>query len=337
MNMEELVDDDGYRSREKKLVLPSRGIVPETACMLDQDEQDAAISWLARVDQALRSIQSRGRDALIRRTTPTGAEKFLAWKRWVLSHHLFIPTLALVGHCLDEAVCAFEGDDRHTAGEWVALASRLRKGCGSLFLYSVDFQPCAPIYCGCIRNQMPVAFSGYEIRERQFCYLPAAARFHACLGRAAVDSFVVDLRQNWAAADRRYHELHERCMLLAVTGIDSRDESGRTGEGVKPESLRAQYRRQHGEAPELGEEAFAAYDRWFAIERTDGVTRADYIYQVCDVIERLIGDLLIGHRLEVSVVADLIDSIRATLVVFGRWVGPVSVLSAFFPRTARGE
>jgi hypothetical protein len=327
-------DEAGYRSREKKLFLPASGVIPAKQGSISDEEQDAFFSWLARIDQAVATLRSMNPPRLPTFASPTGAEKFLAWKRWVLSHHLFIPMLALTGHALTESSRYMDLGERSSALECASLAARLRKGCGALFLYSVDFQPCAPIYCSCIRSHMPAGFSGYEIRERQYCYQPAIARFNDTFSKTSSDSFTARIRQLWTAADLRYHKLHERCMQLAVVGTET-ETAGHPQR--KPESLRAIYRRNNGEVPEIGEAAFAEYDRWFAIERRDGITRFDYVYEVCDVIDRLLSDLLIGHRLDDLVTTELIDSIKAVLVVFGRWAGPIHSTSPFFPRQLRGE
>lgn len=325
--------DYGYRSREKKLLLPLGGSIPAALGPVNKDDQDAALSWLARIDQVVNTLHSTRQQRIGVFAVPTGAEKFLAWKRWVLSHHLFIPMLALAGHALAEASCCMNADRQDRAVKWVSTAARLRKGCGALFMYSVDFQPCAPIYCSCIRAQMPPAFSGYAIRERQHCYQPSVALFNKTFPKTNSDLFTADTRQLWAAADLRYHKLHERCMILAVVGTQAET----NGPPPIPESLRAIYRRQNGDAPEIGESEFVEYDRWFGIERCEGMTRLDYIYEVCDAIERLLADLLIGHRLDEPVATELIDSIRAMLVVFGDWAGPVSSDSLFSPKHLRGE
>lgn len=180
-------------------------------------------------------------------------------------------------------------------------------------MYSVDFQPCAEIYCSQIRNQMPPAFSGYEIRERQNGYQPAVALFNNEFSKNDTDSFVKEMRSMWVAAELRYHELHERCMVQAVTPNAS---AANDRQRSKPESLRAAHRRQYGEVPPISEESYQAYDRWFAIERRDDITWFDYVYEICDVIERLLADILVGHRLEPEVVNELVASMRVVLDVF---------------------
>jgi hypothetical protein len=134
-------------------------------------------------------------------------------------------------------------------------------------MYSVDFQPCGAIYCSSIRSQMPTAFSGYEMRERQFGFMPSLAAFHLAIHEAGSDELLDLLRAKWWKAEDRYHELHVRCMVQAVPARAGASDGGDQQAAGKPESLRAAYRRQHGSVPEIGDGAFCEYDQWFRIER----------------------------------------------------------------------
>jgi transposase InsO family protein len=143
------------------------------------------------------------------------------------------------------------------------------------------------------------------------------------------NKFLGEMCTRWRSAKVRYNELHIRCMHHAVGGAVDLSGNGSENATGRLESLRAAYVRQNGAAPEIGEDALAEYDRWFRIERREDVTRLDYVYQVTDVIERIVADLRVGHRLDKDVCADLLDSMMAATVVFGRWVGPVSECSPF--------
>lgn len=330
------MEADGYRVREKKLALPEDGVTPTAPETVDGAEQQVLLSWISCLWQVVEVVSRISQRRMNAGSAPTGAEMFLGWKRWILSHHFFIPLLAMVGHALSNAAQAMREGRREQARESVDLASRMRRGCGTLFIYSVDFQPCSEIYCGQIRSHMPPAFSGYEIRERQNTFQPGVEAFSDAFPKGSSEIFVKEMRSMWIAADLRYKELHERCMVQAVPAAVVEVDGKRSSAG-RPESLRAAHRREHGEVPQIGEEAYKEYDRWFAIERRSDVTRLDYVYQVSDIIERILGDLLVGHRLEAAIVDELLDSMKAVLVVFGRWAGPVQETSPFYPKCLRGE
>jgi hypothetical protein len=315
------MDIDGYRQLQQRLLLTASGQVPVVPLDLSREEQEAALDRISRVWQFIEQYPASGQQPSAP-LLPTAAETWAGLKRWFLSHHLFIPTLALTGHCLTEAVQAMRGGLRERVQDWVRLASRLRKGCGSLFLYGLDFKPCVVIYCGAIRSNMPPAFSGFWIREREHCFQPALVSFFNTFPLHTADDLCERLRNDWAIADQRYHELHERAMLLAVPN---------------GKSLADIYRDETGKCHRITEQEFEHYDTWFCIERSPDLTRLDYIFQVCDVAERVVADLMVGQRLETAVLTELLDGIKAAIVVFGRWVGPVPEPSRYYPKCLRGE
>jgi hypothetical protein len=311
---------EAYRRLQQRILLPSEGGVPSTHLRRDEEQESA----LSRIDRTWRLIEQyplAGASPNCYRV-PTEIESWSALKRWFSSHHLFIPQLALTGYCLGKVTRARESGQPERARYWMRLASRLRKGCGALFMFAVDYSPCAAIYCEVIRGNMPVAFSGFWIRERQHNYLPALKQFSgACLNSSA-EELCITLRKEWSAAERRYHELHEQSMYLAVP------------DGV---SLARNYRHETGKGHEITEREFQCYDTWFCIDRSYELTRLEYVFQVCDVIERVVADLATGHSLEASVTRELLDGAKAAMVVFGQWAGPVSERSAFYPKSLRGE
>jgi hypothetical protein len=314
------MDIEGYRALQQRIVLTATGSVPSTP--LDQiQEQESALARIERTWHLIEQLHINGnkqRSLLV----PTDTEIWFALRRWFTSHHLFIPKLALIGYALNEVVRLRSLEMLEQARYWMRLACRMRKGCGALFLFGVDFSPCATIYGEVIRKNMPEAFSGFWIRERQHCYLPALKNFsHVCPQTAADDLFKA-LREDWAAAECLYHELHRQSMYMAVT------------DGI---SLARDYQRETGKAHDINEKEFQCYDNWFCIDRSEGLTRLEYIFQVCDVIERVVTDLAAGNRLEVSVANRLLDGAKAAMVVFGHWAGPVCETSAFYPKCLRGE
>jgi hypothetical protein len=323
-----------YRMRAKKIALPQDGMVPAIPDGIAPREQEALRDWITRLSRSAEFVNIMSQRRIDSGSVATRAETSLAWKKWILSHHLFIPMLTLTGHALSIAAESMRSGKRQVARKAVEAASRMRRGCGALFMYSVDFQPCAEIYGSQIRNQMPPAFSGYEIRERQNSYQPAVAMFNSEYSKNDTDSFVKEMRSMWVAADMRYHELHERCMVQAVAPNVNKANGEQPS---RPESLRAAHRRQYGEVPPLSEENYQEYDRWFAIERRDDVTWFDYVYEVCEVIERLLADLLVGHRLEPAVVNELVESTQAVLALFVEQVKTSTDTFTLCPQQLRGS
>jgi hypothetical protein len=314
------MDIADYRRLQQKLLLPLTGHIPANP-LKSIREQDSALSRIARTWRLVEQYSSTGSQQS-GPLTAIDTEIWIALRRWFASHHLFIPQLALTGACLEEVVRASHLRLHEEAGYWMRLASRLRKGCGTLFLFGVDFSPCAEIYCEAIRKNMPVAFSGFWIRERQHCFQPALKQFASTCPSSASDPSCNELRKEWASAEHRYHELHEQSMFMAVP------------DGI---SLARTYRHETGKGHAITEEEFRCYDTWFSLDRSQDLTRLDYIFQVCDVIERVVSDLAAGHRLESEVLRQLLDGAKASMVVFGQWAGPVSETSSFYPKCLRGE
>lgn len=321
-------DFSSYRGRFQKTNLSRSGEIPFGSDPISPEEHNATLSSVTSlwelISTANGSAQRRSRDL----TIPTAAESWLGFKRWILSHHLFIPTLALIGHCLTETVRSTQLGQPLCAIEWAQLAARMRKGCGALCVYGIDFEPCSEIYCTQIRSQMPAGFTGYEIRERQHVLQPAIALFLQSFPASPEQEFSKHVRTFWLEADYRYHELHQSCMLMAVPPPP--------GRGV-PQSLRQQYLKENGEAHKITEEEFSEYDRWFGLERSNHLTRLDYVFQISEVMERILADVMVGHRLQDSVFRELLDGMRAVLVVFSTWAGKITETSPFYHRYLRGE
>jgi hypothetical protein len=198
------MDINDYRHIQSRILFSLNGTVPDLQLYLDNGERDALLDRLSRCWELIDTCSIYGYQLPIP-DKPTNTERWASLKRWFLSHHLFIIQLALTAYCLKEATT-------NDANRWAMLASRLRKGCGALFLYSIDFKPCAPLYSCAIRSDMPTAFSGFWIRERQHYFQPALVRFLRSFECATHDKFDLSPRNNWEAADRRYHELHGQCM-----------------------------------------------------------------------------------------------------------------------------
>lgn len=311
---------EDYRRLQQRILLPVSGGVPSVALRGDGDQESA----LSRIDRTWRLIEHyplpEGKPSGL--LVPSESESWSALKRWFSSHHLFIPQLALTGYCLGKVTRASEDRRPEQARYWMSLAARLRKGCGALFMFAVDYSPCSAIYGEVIRKNMPVAFSGFWIRERQHYFLPALRQFSSACPGSSTEEMCLTLRKEWSAAERRYHELHEQSMYLAVP------------DGV---SLARSYRHETGKGHEITEREFQSYDTWFSIDRGSELTRLEYIFQVCDVIERVMADLVSGHGLEVGIAREILDGAKAAMVVFGQWAGPVSERSAFYPKSLRGE
>lgn len=249
---------------------------------------------------------------------PSRGECNRAWKRWFLSHHLFVPMLALTGLCLERTASAIAAERAEEASSWLNSAARMRRGCGALFLYGVDFEPCAPIYCGHIRSQMPPAFSGYQTRERQNAFLPGLTAFRSASLLPSMNIVCAQLRDCWSQADSRYHNLHNQCMLRAVPARPVGACPHHVADVAEPESLRAAYRREYGVVPPTDETAFAQFDGWFGIGRRETLTWFDYSAQIVRIIREVTADLEAGHRLRKDVTDDLFDSMKEILSLFDR-------------------
>lgn len=311
------MDIGEYRQIQSRVLFTEDGSVPDKALCLDCEEQDALLDRISRLWELVERCHSSV-STISQRSKPTATEKWNGIKRWFLSHHLFITQLALTGFCLKESVT--HSANINKADFWAKQASRLRTSCGALFLYGIDFAPCPALYCGAIRSNMPAAFSGFWIRERQQYFQPAHVRFTKTFPVSSETSF--NPHNRWAIADKRYHELHVQSMYAAVPN---------------GKSLSAEYREQHGKPHRISEEQFREYDLWFCIDRTVEVNRLDYIFQTLDLIERTVADLMSGHRLDAQILSELLDGWKATMVIFGYWAGPVPERSRFYPKYLRGE
>jgi hypothetical protein len=305
----------------KRLILPANGRPPNPSA-ISQQENPLWHSPVSRARQSVESAMSHRAPTLPDFEVLSESECQRAWKRWLLSHHLFVPTLALTGYCLEraaEAIAAGAADAE--ASGWVESAAIFRRGCGALFLYGVDFEPCAPIYCGQIRAHMPPAFSGYQTRERQSAFLPGLAAFRESSSQAGAHALHARLHDLWIQSDTRYRECHQRCILRSVPLAGGPPAATQEATSGTPESLRAAYRRHHGKAPEIDNNAFQEFDVWFGIDRREGLTWAGYAEQVAAVIEDIAADLEAGHRLDTNVTADLFDSMNLALTLFERGIG----------------
>jgi hypothetical protein len=328
------VDFADYRRRWQKLTLRQNGRIPDDwgEDHNAEEAQRVVLSAISLLWDGVAFVLSPRHFDNVFPQNLTVVEIWKARKRWMLSHNLFIPFLSLIGHSLDQAVTALRDGRRRDVTEWVRRAAAMRLCCGSLFMYSVQFTPCMQIYCADIRPDMPEGFSGFEIRERAFCSEPAIIEFLRLFRGRAEDPICTEAVDIWAEADRKYNEEHVRCMKTAVP-LDA----GRS----TPESLLQKFNHErsteqhrcHG----IPEKRFQEYDHWFGIERQE-ITRLDFVLQVSESMERIVADLLLrGHHLELHVLQNLVTGMRAALLVFAAWAGPVAETSPFFPKGYRGE
>jgi len=305
----------------KRLILPADGRTPSPSVV--SQRENSFEQWLVsqaqeRVARAMSHRAPRPPDFDL----PSETECQRGWKRWLLSHHLFLPTLALAGYCLERTAEAIAAQSvSEGALRWLECAMRLRRGCGALFLYGVDFEPCSAIYCGHIRARMPPAFSGYQIRERQNAFLPGLTAFRENSCRSGAQPLYARFHDLWVESDIRYHECHQRCMLRAVSLAPASHAAPQQGASAVPESLRAAYRRHHGKAPEIDGGAFDEFDVWFGIERREGLTWTSYAAQISGVVQEIVADLEEGHRLDADVTTDLFDSMNSVLALAEEFIG----------------
>jgi hypothetical protein len=311
----------------KRLILPVDGRTPSAQALLQRE--DTFGQWLvSRAQECVANAMSHRAPRLPDFEFPEEAECERGWKRWLLSHHLFVPTLALTGYCLEraaEAIAAHRVSDE--ADRWMDCAAKLRRGCGALFLYGVDFEPCSAIYCEHIRSRMPPAFSGYQIRERQNAFLPGLAAFRESSSRSGASVDHARLHDLWVESDIRYHASHQRCIMRAIASAPASHTATQESVSGAPESLRAAYRRHHGKAPEIDGGAFDEFDVWFGIERREGLTWTGYAAQVSGVVQEIVADLEQGHRLDADVTADLFDSMSSVLALFNECIGTHSLMT----------
>ena len=300
----------------ERLILPADGRLPGFSTVSRREKT----IWQSPVSQAqalIANAMPHRAPRLPDFELPSESESERAWKRWLLSHHLFLPTMAFTGYCLErtaEAIAAGRVYDEATP--WLECAARLRRGCGALCLYGVDFEPCAAIYCGHIRTRMPPAFSGYQIRERQTAFLPGLTAFRESSCRSDARPIHTRLHDLWVESDIRYHECHQRCITRSVSAAPcphaaTQHESA----SATPESLRAAYRRHHGKVPEIDDNAFHQFDVWFGIDRREDLTGTEYAAQVARIVLEIVADLEAGHRLDNDVTAELIDSKSSVLAL----------------------
>jgi hypothetical protein len=303
------------------LILPADGRLPCPSAV-SQRENTIWQSPVSRAQALVANAIPHRAPRLPDFELPSEGECERGWKRWLLSHHLFVPTMAFTGYCLERTAEAIASGRIHDeATRWLECAARLRRGCGALFLYGVDFEPCSAIYCGHIRARMPPAFSGYQIRERQAAFLPGLTAFRESSSRSSARPLHTPLYDRWVESDIRYHECHQRCIMRSVSPAPCPHAAAQHEAAGSPESLRAAYRRHHGEVPEIDDSAFSQFDAWFGIDRREGLTWTEYAAQVARIVHEIVADLEAGHRLDNDVTAELFDSMSSVLALFGHCGG----------------
>jgi len=304
----------------KRLILPADGRTPPPSAVSQRENTFG--HWLvSQAQKRVAKAMSHRAPRLPDFELPSESECQRGWKRWLLSHHLFVPTLALTGYCLERTAEAIAAQSVSDARRWLECAMRLRRGSGALFLYGVDFEPCAAIYCGHIRARMPPAFSGYQIRERQNAFLPGLTVFRENSCRSGARPLYARFHDLWVESDISYHERHQRCMVRSVPLAPVSHAATHEGASGVPESLRAAYRRHHGKAPEIDGGAFNEFDVWFGIERREGLTWSGYAAQISRVVQEIVADLEEGHRLDADITADLFNSMNSVLALCQESIG----------------
>src|SRR5580704_13402866 len=117
------MDYDDYRRLQQRIVLSARGAIPMTALDLGGEERDAILCRIAGIRDLLNRSISLPPSLSHIPQAPTPMEIWLGFRRWGVSHHLFIPLMALNGYCFHEALEASSRTDRQKAEDWLTLAS----------------------------------------------------------------------------------------------------------------------------------------------------------------------------------------------------------------------
>ena len=151
---------DGYRIREKKIALPKDGTIPSFPETVGQEEQQTLLAWISCLWQSVEVVSAGQQRRICCGPMPTGAEAFLGWKRWILSHHFFIPLLALVGHALSTATKSMQAgkrEDGRKSLEWP-------HGCGA-----------AVVHCSCTASTFSPVLRSIAVTSAAKCRRHSAA------------------------------------------------------------------------------------------------------------------------------------------------------------------
>jgi hypothetical protein len=183
--------------------------------------------------------------------------------------------------------------------------------------YGTDFHPTQTIYCTYIRPQMPEAFSGFWLRE--WIDVRRASRAWEEVVSPGSRLELLELQSTVRKGLQTYHGYHGQVMRAAVP------------EG---NSLARDYHLLNGCAHAITEDELAQFDSWFRVVRV-AQTRWEFVELACREFSRTINEIVRSTFLLEPTINDLRLGFRASLRIFGSWLGPIPIMSKYHPR--RGE
>jgi hypothetical protein len=300
-----------FRSRQPQMLLPSNGF-PEERSKPSPLDHKAVLSTIEGIEKLLDFMECYPSSQIGSPKDLTIVETRRAWNRWIGSHHIFMPTFGLAAVALNRATAAAEASNYSECQSWVGYAARLRRLQAAMILYGVDFEPAGLLFTHEVRTKKPEGLSGLEMRERHDCYMPAVSKFHRAFRMMNADFNA--LAAVFAKADARYADCHTQCMQKVLP----------TPDGSRPESLRKKYMEKFGKARPLDDETFSILDGFFQVVRTEKMPIAEYTLEFCSAMGRLVNDLLLGHRLDRTVLTEIVDGGKSAFYVLRQPLGPVA-------------
>jgi hypothetical protein len=219
-----------------------------------------------------------------------GEPERTAWLHFCLGHHLEFLYWETTTMACERIVAAVDAGDGAAVARWTHHAARLIRGSGALLHYCSAFDP--GVYDPCLRDSMAAErgdFSGDMSRDFLLMMRAKADMLDALRGAGRHGHELEALQ----AAERDWHRHHGEVILALHPGKSLLRE---TVERLKAESEAFDYR-GYVETVVRGEDALAAYDDYFGVERSDDLTLDAYWTQAVAKLALAHGHLpLRGHH-----------------------------------------
>ncbi len=299
--------------------LPESGRVPAgcTNDGLTALQFDERVSVLERLSAEIGTLPAGvGNAKLSVEVTPDAIDR--AWRLWMQSHHSFFYIFSVLAYAYERLLESVE-KPTYIATQWAEEVAALWRSSGALMKYGCDFHPTLMIYCTYIRTQMPEAFSGFWLRE----WLEVRKASRAWEKVVCTDSRLelLNLQSTVKKGLQTYHQYHDEVMRAAVPDGNS---------------LARDYHLVNGCAHAITEHELAQYDSWFRVVRV-AQTRWEFVELACGEFSRTITEILRSSFLPEPTINDLRLGFRASLRIFGSWLGPIPFMSKYYPRTMWGD
>ncbi|MGH9822987.1 MAG: hypothetical protein ACREDR_07035 [Blastocatellia bacterium] len=211
---------------------------------------------------------------------------------------------------------------------WAALlecarrGERIWAGLGALMRYAADFSPAQRSYEGSVDKSMTLGTANLLTQACAVLHKNAKL-WRAILENPALQHGTLQKAEcHLRSGQSRYYYHRTQVSKLSDSDHDAASQKSLHFDGLKPS---------------IADPEFIEDDDLSNVRRLAHLPLKEFIKAGCDAFHSVLRQIPGVTRLEPESITDLIEGIRASLLIMATWLGPLALSSNHYPRELRGE